>query len=88
MKNACVDAGSAAESCFGPNCGGIMAHDMTFLLGDLNYRIEGGKADIQAMVAAGDWAALQCRDQVTHTLMCCRLSVTRPAAPAADAAEA
>jgi hypothetical protein len=48
-----------------------MGHDITFLLGDLNYRIEGGKVDIQAMVAARDWAALQSRDQVTRTRTRC-----------------
>jgi hypothetical protein len=52
--------GEAAGGC----SGGIMAHDIVFLLGDLNYRIEGSKAEIQALVAAGDWATLQSRDQV------------------------
>jgi hypothetical protein len=42
----------------------IMAHDITFVLGDLNYRLEGDKADLQALVAASDWASLQSRDQV------------------------
>jgi hypothetical protein len=40
-----------------------MEHDIVFLIGDLNYRIEGGKAEIQALVAVGDWATLQSRDQ-------------------------
>jgi len=41
-----------------------MEHDMIFLCGDLNYRIDGSKGDIEALVAAGDWAALQSRDQL------------------------
>lgn len=48
-----------------------MQHDIVFLMGDLNYRIEGGKAEIQALVAAADWAALQSRDQVRNVRPCC-----------------
>jgi hypothetical protein len=62
---------TTSEQSEGPDatgCGSIddiMAHDITFVLGDLNYRLEGDKVDIQALVAASDWASLQSRDQVS-----------------------
>jgi hypothetical protein len=67
--------------------GSIMAHDIIFLLGDLNYRLVGDKADIEALVAAGDWVALQSRDQVCHTHFG-DFCTSHTAAAATNAAEA
>jgi hypothetical protein len=68
--------------------GSIMAHDIIFLLGDLNYRLVGDKADIEALVSAGDWVSLQSRDQVCHAHFGGGFCASRAAAAAADAAEA
>ena len=59
-----AEGGGGAEGIGSSRGGGIMEHDIIFLLGDLNYRIEGSKADVEALVAGGDWAALQSRDQL------------------------
>jgi hypothetical protein len=64
FTSATAEQSDASE--FG-NSGGIMAHDIIFLLGDLNYRLAGDKADVEALVAAGDWVSLQSRDQVCST---------------------
>jgi hypothetical protein len=95
LKNAAIGPSAAADCCTVSKAGGFMGCDIVFVLGDLNYRIEGDKADIQALVAAGDWAALQSRDQVLYTAaaplsssLCCLFSsLLRAAAVAAtDAA--
>jgi hypothetical protein len=80
-----TSAGAVSESA---GCG-IMAHDLTFLLGDLNYRIEGARADIQSLVAAGDWATLQSRDQVPRsTVHSATVRCRSPMAAAAGDAQA
>ena len=41
-----------------------------FWCGDFNYRIDMGRDDVTALVAAGDWPALLSADQVRVVLYC------------------
>jgi len=42
----------------------LLSHDYVFWCGDFNYRINIGREDVKALVAAKDWAALLAADQL------------------------
>ena len=46
--------------------GPLLSHDYVFWCGDFNYRIDMGRDDVTALVAAGDWPALLSADQLSN----------------------